>query len=173
MDSLLTILLCLILVVLSYATLTYSKIDKHKMRAVVYSKKMREILELWVELVVEQTLELGSDTEEKVIIKARVDDYYKNRKKRHPLTIISLTNSIVLILESMSKDNRGYKLVNIPGEAKGDFINADILRGAYNECVEEFNKQLKKTFSLYICKVFRIKKIEELRDFYNASGLDD
>ena len=164
MTDYITMLGSLVFVILAVFSVVLSSMDRKRMHAFVVAKSMKEHLDVIVSFIVKQANELCTDPDSNAQFQSLADSYSSLRKKRYALEVIPLANSIAKLYSSLEL---GSTTQYYPA-ARDDFREAleiiGMLRKEYNSNVERLNKQLDNRLLAVAGKLFRMKKLEELRD---------
>ena len=168
MDLMVAILLCLMFLALIILGEIYLEMDKQRACAIECLKKMSENLDKWVDRTVELAgfSDSGQKTAEE--LRALAQSYIGCKKNKKTLMAVSLVNSMVTLsvpLEDMASGPEASTILQARAVA-ADSLN--FLRDEYNKCARKLNRRLGKKIPAAVGRLFRIGRMEELRQLSDA-----
>ena len=184
--DIITILVLLVLVAFSATGFVYSGMDKQRMRAMVYAKRMKTYLDSWILNIFDQIKSPDFDAGTKEKLQPLADEYFSGRKRKNPLKTVSQVKSISSILRTaensiLQKGKAEPKANSLAavlrpesnddldeGFAETDDYDEDtddkfrFLRYEYNRYAEKLNSRLEKPIPSLVGKICFIKRLEVL-----------
>jgi hypothetical protein len=164
METALSIVVCVLILTLIVVGEIYLDMDKQKTRAIFLVKRMKDDMDEWIKATEELAggRESGAETAEELRVLGL--DYANCRKYKDILKRVSLVNEMAALSEQLAVDASGPeagRLLDARIDAAG---NMEPLRTEYNRCAKKINGRLDKGISAAVGRLFRVQKLEELRD---------
>lgn len=164
LDLIISILLCLVFAALSAYGIIYLEMDKYTTRAIVYIKKMKTILDPWVDL----TAELSANTEKGHFvtedIKALARTYHSIKKYKEIPKKIEIVDQMYDLAEPLYYANDSENVIQIIKKRADAIDNLYVMRAEYNACVKKVNDKIDRKISGFVAKIGRVHKLTELKD---------
>ncbi|MCL2126266.1 MAG: hypothetical protein FWH33_09815 [Oscillospiraceae bacterium] len=149
-------------ILVSVICFVYSRIDRHKMHADIYIRKMKPYLDIWLHKVVELMEQPGIDEEMTSKLKTSTDKYFGYKKKKDYLKTIPLVNEISDLLATDYDNDIVRSMVLRYGEGKIDIDRLIVYRDEYNRCKAALDKLLNRRLLGLVGKLLRTKRLAPL-----------
>jgi hypothetical protein len=165
MDLVVAILLCVFVATVIVIGEVYLEMDKHRTRAIEYVKEMNGAFYEWIWFSVEMAEASAPSPAEADELDALLKAYQGCAKYRDNLKIVPIVNSMAALISSFGWASGGTAPGKIQSAWAGIADDIRPLRIEYNQSVRKLNSRLGKRFPALAGKLFRIDRLEELRDF--------
>jgi len=164
MELALSIVICLLILTVIVVGEIYLNMDKHRARAISLVKRMKDDMDAWIRATEELAGMREGDAETMEALRALGLDYANSRKYKDILKRVSHINAMAALSEQFAVDASGPEAGRLLGARIDAAGNMEPLRTEYNLCVKKINGRLDDGISAAVGKLFRVQKLEVLRD---------
>lgn len=169
MELALSIVVIILILILIIVVEIYLNTDKHKTRAVIFVKSMKADMDAWIKATEELAALSESDAETLEALRALGKDYESCRKYKDILKRVSIINAMADLSKPLAGAASGPEASRLLDARIDAAENMEPLRTKYNQCVRKVNDRLNNGPSAAVGRLFRVPRLEELRDLSLAS----